>query len=66
MGGKMELLNDLNAIWVDALSVFLMLSFLVCIGRLVWQHVKNKKAQEAILAQYERNLEILNDLKSRF
>ena len=66
IGGYMDLLNDLTNIWVDVVSVFLMLSFLVCIGYLLWQHWKNKREQEAIIAQYNQNLKILNDLKNRF
>ena len=62
----MDLLSDLNALWVDIASVFLMLSFLIFIGYLIWQHYKNKKAQEAIIAQYQKNLEILEKLKNRF
>ena len=62
----MDLLNGLNEIWVDIFSVFLMLSFLVFIGCLIWQHLKNKRDQEAIISQYMKNLEILNDLKNRF
>lgn len=58
--------DDLTAIWVDVASVFIMLSFLVCIGCLVWQHLKNKRDQEAIIAQYQKNLEILQNLKNRF
>ena len=62
----MDLLDQLNNIWVDVLCVFLMLSFLVCIGCLLWQHYKNQREQEAIIAQYQRNLKILQDLKNRF
>ena len=62
----MDLLNDLTTIWVDVLSVFIMLSFLFCVGVLIWQHYKNKREQEAIIANYERNLKILEDLKNRF
>ena len=62
----MDLYEDLTAIWVDVFSVFLMLSFLVCIGCLVWQHVKNKREQAKILAQYNQNLKILQNLKHRF
>ena len=62
----MDLYEDLNTIWIDIVSVSLMLSFLVCIGCLIWQHFKNKREQEAIIAQYNRNLEILEDLKNRF
>ena len=62
----MDLLSEMNSIWIDILCSFLMLSFLVCIGCLVWQAVKNKKEQEAILAQYKHNLEILQKLKNRF
>ena len=62
----MDLLDQLNLIWVDIASVFLMLSFLVCIGCLLWQHYKNQREQEAIIAQYDHNLKILEDLKNRF
>lgn len=62
----MDLYNDLNEIWVDCICSFLMLSFLVFIGCLVWQHFKNRKEQEAIISQYKKNLEILEDLKNRF
>lgn len=62
----MDLLGDLNAIWVDVASVFLMLSFLIFVCCLLWQHYKNKREQEAILKQYERNFKILQDLKNRF
>lgn len=62
----MDLLTELNILWVDIVCSFLMLSFLVFIGCLIWQHFKNKKEQEAILAQYRKNLEILQDLKNRF
>ena len=62
----MDLLNELNSIWVDCISVFLMLSFLVFVVFLIWQSIKNKRAQEAIISQYERNLEILQNLKNRF
>ena len=62
----MDLLEELNQIWVDIASVFFMLSFLIFVCCLLWQHYRNKKEQEAILAQYERNLKILQDLKNRF
>ena len=62
----MDLLDQLNTIWIDCVCSFLMLSFLVCIGCLVWQHIKNKKEQEAMIAQYQKNLEILEELKNRF
>lgn len=62
----MDLLTELNTIWIDCISVFLMLSFLVFICCLLWQHVKNKREQEAIISQYQKNLEILEDLKNRF
>lgn len=66
IGGNMDLLEDLNLIWVDVLCGFLMLSFLVFVGCLLWQAIKNKKEQAKILANYERNLRILHDLKNRF
>ena len=62
----MDLLNDLTNIWIDVLSVFLMLSFLVFVCCLIWQHIKNKREQEAMIAQYNHNLEILQNLKNRF
>lgn len=62
----MDLLTELNTIWIDVVSVFLMLSFLFFVGVLVWQHLKNKREQEAIIAQYNKNLKILEDLKNRF
>ena len=62
----MDLLNEMNLVWIDCASVFLMLSFLVFVGVLIWQHFKNKRDQEAIISQYMKNLEILNDLKNRF
>ena len=62
----MDLYNNLNEIWVDCASVFLMLSFLVFICCLIWQHLKNKKAQKELIANYNHNLKILNDLKNRF
>ena len=62
----MELLNDLNTIWVDIFSVFLMLSFLFFVCCLIWQHTKNKRAQKELIANYNQNLKILNDLKNRF
>lgn len=62
----MDLLGDLNTIWVDVASVFLMLSFLIFVVFLIWQHLKNKKEQDEILKQYESNLKILNDLRNRF
>ena len=66
MGFKMDLYDDLNAIWVDCASVFLMLSFLVFVCCLIWQAIKNKRAQETIIAQYMKNLEIIEELKNRF
>ena len=62
----MDLYDQLNNIWVDCISVFLMLSFLFFIGCLLWQHVKNKKAQKEIIANYKKNFEILQNLKNRF
>ena len=62
----MELLEELNQTWVDIASVFLMLSFLFFAGVLIWQHFKNQKKQSEIIAQYQKNLEILEDLKNRF
>lgn len=62
----MDLLNELNILWVDVLCSFFMLCFLFFVGVLIWQHLKNKKEQAKILAQYEHNLQILHDLKSRF
>ena len=62
----MELLEGLNEIWVDIASVFLMLSFLVFVGCLVWQHLKNMREQKEIISQYKHNLEILQNLKNRF
>ena len=58
--------DDLTAIWIDCASVFLMLSFLVFVGCLLWQHVKNMKAQKEVIAQYNQNLKILQNLKNRF
>ena len=62
----MDTLTELNILWVDIACSFLMLSFLFFIGCLLWQHLKNKKEQEAIIAQYKHNIEILEDLKNRF
>ena len=62
----MDLLEELNILWVDIACSFLMLSFLVFVGVLIWQHVKNKKEQAKILANYEHNLKILEELKNRF
>ena len=62
----MDLLNELNAIWIDCVCIFLTLSFLVFVGYLIWQHYKNKREQAKILANYNQNLEILQDLKNRF
>ena len=62
----MDLLNDLTNIWVDVLSMFLMLSFLIFVGVLIWQHLKNKRAQKELIANYTHNLEILQNLKNRF
>ena len=62
----MDLLDQLDAIWIDCVCIFLTLSFLVFVGYLIWQHYKNKRGQEAIIANYERNLKILQDLKNRF
>lgn len=62
----MDLLTELNILWVDVLSVFLMLSFLFFVGVLIWQHFKNKREQEAIISQYKHNLKILQNLKNRF
>ena len=62
----MDLYNDLNTIWIDCACCFLMLSFLFCVGYLIWQNIKNKREEEAIIAQYQKNLEILEDLKNRF
>ena len=62
----MDLLEGLNEIWVDIACSFLMLSFLVFVCVLIWQHVKNTKAQREVIAQYERNLKILQNLKNRF
>ena len=62
----MDLYDQLNNIWVDCVCVFLMLSFLVFIGCLIWQHIKNMKAQKEIIANYNHNLKILEELKNRF
>ena len=62
----MDLLNGLNEIWVDIFSVFLMLSFLFFVGVLIWQHLKNMKAQKELIANYNQNLKILNELRNRF
>ena len=62
----MGLYEDLTTIWIDCVSVFLMLSFLFFVVFLIWQHLKNKREQEAIIAQYNRNLKILQNLKNRF
>ena len=62
----MDLYDDLTAIWVDVVCSFLMLSFCFFVVFLIWQHYKNRKAQEAIIAQYESNLKILQNLKNRF
>ena len=62
----MDLLEELNILWVDIACSFLMLSFLVFVCCLIWQHLKNQKAQEAIIAQYNQNLKILQNLKNRF
>ena len=62
----MELYEDLNTIWIDVVCSFLMLSFLVFVGCLIWQHLKNKKAQKEIIANYNQNLKILHELKNRF
>ena len=62
----MDLLDNLNAIWIDCVCSFLMLSFLVFVCCLIWQHVKNMKAQKEIIVNYKKNLKILEDLKNRF
>lgn len=62
----MDLLNDLTNIWVDCASVFLMLCFLVFVGCLVWQNYKNKKEQKELIANYNKNLKMLEELKNRF
>lgn len=62
----MDLYEDLTVIWVDVLCSFLMLSFLFFVVWLIWQHLKNKRDQEAITSQYNQNLKILLNLKSRF
>lgn len=62
----MDLLEELNAIWIDCLCSFFMLFFLFVVCCLLWQAIKNKREQEAILTQYKRNLEILQDLRKRF
>ena len=62
----MELLEELNILWVDCISVFLMLSFLYSVGVLLWQHFKNQKAQKELIANYNQNLKILQNLKNRF
>ena len=66
MGVYMDLLEELNAIWVDCVCSFLMLSFLFFVCCLIWQAIKNKREQAKILANYNQNLEILQDLKNRF
>ena len=65
-GNNMDIYEDLNTIWIDCVCSFLMLSFFVFIGVLIWQHIKNKREQEEILKQYNHNLKILQDLKNRF
>ena len=62
----MDLLEELNILWVDVASAFLMLCFLVFVVFLIWQNLKNKKEQEAIISQYNHNLKILEELKNRF
>lgn len=62
----MDIYEDLNTIWIDCVCSFLMLSFFVFVGCLIWQHLKNKKEQAKILANYTQNLKILHDLKNRF
>lgn len=62
----MDLLDQLNEIWVDIACSFLMLSFLIFVCCLVWQHLKNKRDQAEIIAQYKQNLEILQNLKNRY
>lgn len=62
----MDLYDNLNAIWIDCVCSFLMLSFLFFVGFLIWQHIKNQKAQKEIIANYKQNLEILQNLKNRF
>ena len=62
----MDLLEELNILWVDVASAFLMLCFLVFVVFLIWQNLKNKEEQEAIISQYNHNLKILEELKNRF
>ncbi len=62
----MDILTELNNIWIDCSWCFFLLSFLVFVVVLIWQHIRNKKEQEAIISQYKHNLEILHDLKNRF
>ena len=62
----MDLLDQLDAIWIDCVCIFLTLSFLVFVACLIWQAIKNKREQAKILANYNQNLEILQDLKNRF
>ena len=62
----MDILDELNAIWVDISCLICMCSFVLFVFVLIWQHIKNKREQAQILEQYKRNLEILRDLKDRF
>lgn len=62
----MDLYEDLNTMWIDCISIFLMLSFLVFICCLIWQQIKNKREQAEIIAQYNQNLKILQNLKNGF
>ena len=62
----MDLLTEINDIWIDVLCSFLMLSFLFFVCCLIWQAIKNKREQAKILANYNQNLKILQNLKNRF
>ena len=62
----MDLLEELNILWVDVLCSFFMLCFLFFVGVLIWQAIKNQEAQKEIIANYNKNLEILENLKNRF
>ena len=62
----MDILEELNILWIDVFCSFFMLCFLFFVGVLIWQHIKNNREQEAIIAQYNQNLKILQNLKNRF
>ena len=62
----MDLLDELNILWIDIFCSFLMLSFCFFVGVLIWQNYKNKREQAKILAHYKHNLQILQELHNRF